>query len=52
MEKKPLLVTNFSDMGLGTAHLHVEWERHEPGYFSLAMFDHRLYRLFRPVLLI
>ena len=25
-----------------TAHLHLEWERHEPGYFSLAMFDHRM----------
>ncbi|KAH9075705.1 histidine kinase [Lactarius deliciosus] len=25
-----------------TAHLRLEWERHEPGYFSLAMFDHHM----------
>ena len=26
------------------SHLVIEWERHEPGYFSVALFDHR--RLF------
>ena len=49
MEKKPLLVTDFLDVSIHTAHLHLEWERHEPGYFSLAVFDHRLCHLFRPV---
>jgi CheY-like chemotaxis protein len=24
-----------------------EWERHEPGYFNLALFDHRQFQLSR-----
>jgi len=43
---------HLSDMSLHTAHLRLEWERHEPGYFSLAMFDHRMCHYSAPFYLI